>query len=43
MQAAIFACSAAVGGVIARFTSIRSPPVWILATIFGTFPSWCTA
>ena len=31
------------GGVIARFTSIRSPPVWILATIFGTFPSWCTA
>ena len=42
-QALIFACSAAVGGAIARFTSICSPPVWILATIFGTFPSWCTA
>ena len=39
----IFACSAAVGGAIARFTSIRSPPVWMLATIFGTLPSWCTA
>ena len=29
--------------MIARSTSIRSPPVSICATIFGTFPSWCTA
>ena len=42
-QAWIFCCSAAVGGAITRLTSIWSPPVWIFATIFGTFPSWCTA
>ena len=42
-QERISACSAAVGGAIARLTSIRSPPVWISATIFGTFPSWWTA
>ena len=43
MQAWILSSSAWVGGWIRRATSIRSPPAWILATIFGTLPSWCTA
>src|SRR6266542_3379260 len=39
----ICANSAAVGGLIARSTWIRCPPVRKRATIFGTVPSWWTA
>ncbi len=39
----IFCVSACVGGAMFRLTLMRSPPVLIFATIFGTLPSWCTA